>query len=431
MAKEIELAKSRTPSPQVNPVAAWPTPEKSDLLFWVEHNADLPGNAPSRWAYGDPYRGPGSSKYPNHRLVYVSEQTADMWERRFYMSDRVDEDNYNFEFTTGEQLIRTYIVPRSLYFARNEVEAAAASPVVPGEFTVPVVATPDSRFTKYGFADDTLGRTDTEMDSLYVVVRRRFIEPVISEQTYNDELEAYVTVTKSIVPVGTQVTDPPSIGRIEEIRHGNAFHDILITQTLPDWDDSAGIEDRQLSTIPAFVNYPFPSRLDSVNIVYVNAWADSTDAAKSYSEDYYFEYKITEPRPGPYPAIIERTITADPESFVAGLTLTGVPVPKRETVGIAYYWFNASTKGNQTQAVAREIEIPSTIHDEITITLNGTDIEASTAVRISTTTLDATTGFDLLDGSITFPIDVDVRKLPFQLYEVRVTKLNITGGIYA
>lgn len=427
MANEI---KPRSPSPQVSPVAAWPTPEKSDLLFWVEHNADLPRNDVLQWNYGDAYTGPGSAGYPNHKLVYVSPQTPDAWEKRFYMSDRVDEDNYNFEFTTGEQLIRTYIVPRSLYFARTAAEAAAAIPVVAGEFTVPAVATPDTRFTKYGFADDTLGRTDTEMDSLYVVVRRRFIEPVTVERTYSDELEAYITVTKTIVPVGTAVTDPPSVGRIEEIRHGNSFHDILITQTLDGWDDSAGILDRSLATLPTFVNYPFPSRLDSVDIQFVAAWADSTEAARSYSEDYYFEYQITEPRPGPYPAVIERTITSDPESFVAGLTLSGVPVPKRETVGIAYWWFFASTKGNQTQAVAKEIEIPSTIHDEITITINGTDIPASTAQRLSTTTLAATTGFALLDGSITFPIDADVRKLPFQLYEVRVTKLNITGGIY-
>jgi hypothetical protein len=415
----------RSPAPSIDPVFLWPTPSKAEFLFFVERNGDLPAN--KGWAYGDSYRGRG--QFPDHKLVYVSPQSADKWSRWFYASDRINEEAYNFEFS-GDQLVRSYLVQREKYFARTAAQAAAAVPTVIGEFTVPEVATPDARFTKFGFADDTLGRTDTEMDSLYVVVRRRYIEPVTVERTYSDELEAYITITKTIVPVGTTVTDPPSVGRIEEIRHGNSFHDILITQTLDGWDDSGGLIDRQLATLPTFVNYPFPSRLDSVDIQFVAAWADSTEAARSYSEDYYFEYQITEPRPGPYPAIIERTITSNPASFVAGITLSGVPVPKRETVGIAYYWFFASTKGNQTQAVAKEIEIPSTIHDTITITINGTDIPASTATRLSTTTLTATTGFDLLDGNITLPIDADVRKLPFQLYEVRVTKLNITGGIY-
>ena len=44
-------------------------------------------------------------------------------------------------------------------------------------------------------------------------------------------------------------------------------------------------------------------------------------------EDYYFNFVITEPRPGPYNAVALRFITNDPESLQASYPISVVPTP--------------------------------------------------------------------------------------------------------
>jgi hypothetical protein len=407
------------PSPERFPVISF-VGAGADLVFWEK--VDMKMQRVKNAVIGDPHW--DTKNYPHHRLVYKTPHDRDGdWHKYFYAADRENQDDYNFEFSAGQQLVRSYVIPRDKYFARNATEAAAAVPLVEDEFIVPPVATLDSRFSKFGFADDTLDRTETELDFIYVVVRRRFIEPITSDVVFNDELDANVTITKELVPKGTTAPTPVA-GQLVEIRNGNVFHDVKITQSV------ASTTNRTLPSIPAFINFNFPSRLDSVNIRYVSVYADSTEAAPSYNEDYYFEYKITEPKPGPYPAIVERIITANPNSVISGLSLGTLPVPRRETVGIVYYWWTAGVKGNQTQAVAREIEIPSTIHGEINITVNGSTpggLTPAFAGRLNTTTLTATNGHTLLNGLVNAPVNADVRKLPLGLYEVRITKLNVTG----
>ena len=67
----------RTPAPQIDPVFLWPTPDKTDYLFFVERNGDLPAN--QQWSFGDPF--PDRLKYPNHKLVFVAPQTVDKWSK--------------------------------------------------------------------------------------------------------------------------------------------------------------------------------------------------------------------------------------------------------------------------------------------------------------------------------------------------------------
>ena len=339
MAKEIELARSRTPSPQVNPVAAWPTPDKRDLLFWVEHNADLPRNADSQWTYGDPYRGPGSKAYPDHKLVYVSPQTPDMWERRFYASDRINQEAYNYEFT-GEQLTRSFLVLREKYFARTAAAAAAVVPTVINEFTRPVVGTADTRFADFVYAEDALGRTETELDSLYVIVRQNYVPERLISYQWDEVLQRVIKVTRQVVPAKTE-EGSGDYGIQVEIQPGNIFHDFRITsevQWLPtDLDEDGNVNyPIQIDPVAADSNYQFPLLLKSIKLF--GAWAyAASDAPPSYSEDFFFEIDTVEPSPGPYDATVLRFVTNDPDAVRALYPTTKITT-RAETFGMTRWW---------------------------------------------------------------------------------------------
>lgn len=416
--------KPRTPAPQIDPVLLWLTPNTADFLFYVEKNGDLPAN--QKFTYGTPH--PDRVKYPNHKLVYVSPQSVDKWSRWYYASDRINEDEYNWNITSGEQLIRTYFVKRTLYYQRTQAEADAAVPQVDGEFTCPVAGTLDVRFAKYGFADDTVSDAPEELTGLYIIIRRRYIEPVVSNLAWESNFNRYVRVTKEIIPASVYPAPPVrTAGQTIEIQQGNAFHDVRITQELlvePDGSDPPF--PYQKPSIPDYRNFNFPSRLDSMELIYAYAWATSTRDAPSYSEDFYFKYTITDPRPGPYGATLERWITDDPDALKAANPLTKIPVPLKETTAIVYAWATAGI-ANRTKAEARELQLPSTIHKEVNVTVDGEEIPEDAGVnRVFTSSFPETPGYSEFIALTEITIGYQVRELPFQLFEVIVIKLDIT-----
>jgi len=414
----------RTPAPQHDPVLLWPTPNTADFLFYVEKNGDLPVN--KKFTYGSPY--PDKLNYPHHKLVYVSAQAADKWSRWYYASDRINEDEYNWNITSGEQLIRTYFVRRTLYYERTAAEAAVANPPVNGEFTHPTAGTLDTRFVKYGFADDTVSDAPEELAGLYIIVRRRFIEPVVSNLVWDTRFNRYVRVTKEIIPPSVYPTPPTrEAGKTIEIQQGNTFHDVRVTQELlPEPNGSDAPYPYQKPSVPDYRNFNFPSRLDAVELVYAYAWATSNRDAPSYSEDFYFDYVITDPRPGPYGATLERWITDDPDAFKAANPLTPIPAPLRETTAIVYAWATAGIV-NRTQAVAREKQLEPTIHKQITVTIDGEEIPEDAGVtRAFTSSYPETPGYTAFAALTQATVGYEVRELPFELFEVTLIKLNIT-----
>lgn len=329
---DFRTPRPRTPAPRIDPVFIWPTPNEEDYIFYVECNGDLPAN--KAWEYGTPY--PDRLKYPRHKLVFVSPQTPDKWSQRYYASDRILEDEYNWNLNTGEELIRTYLVPRSLYYERSAVEAEAVVPRIDWEFTYPVVATADSRFVKYGFADDTVTEAPEQLSSYYIIVRRRYIEPITSELVWSEEFQRNVRVTREIIPAVIYPTPPTqTAGSTIEIKKGNRFHDVRITQELlvgaegsdPDYP-------YEKTAIPDYRDFRFPSVLNSIELVWAWAWASSTGNPQSYSEDFFFKFDITDPRPGPYSATIRRFVTDDPESVRTLYPQTHIPPAKRETIAV-------------------------------------------------------------------------------------------------
>lgn len=415
----------RTPAPSIDPVFIWPTPREEDFIFYVECNGDLPIN--KKWVYGQPY--PDKLKYPNHKLVFVTPQTPDKWSQRFYASNRILEDEYNWTLNTGEELTRTYLVPRHLYYERSVAEAAAVVPPVAGEFTYPVVATADTRFVKYGFADDTVIEAPEQLSSYYIVVRRRYIEPITSELVWSEEFQRNIRVTREIIPAAVYPTPPVQVpGSTTEIKKGNRFHDVRITQELLTGADGSDPDyPYEKESLPDYHNYQFPSVLNSIDLVWVWAWASSTGNPQSYAEDFYFKWDITDPRPGPYSSIVRRFITDDPESIRDAYPLTAVPPTKRETIAVVYAWFYASVvEGNSTAAAANEQQLPSCIHSALTVTLNGTAPD-TTRERRYTSSFDATPGYAAFRALSSAAIGYQTRELPFGLFEVSIIEIDITN----
>jgi len=404
-----------------------------DLVFYEVVDYNLKANRSAE--YGRPHH--NTNNYPNHSLVYITPHDKEGSLYRFYYAaNRSNQDDYNWTLNSGEQLVRTYLILRSLYYERSVQEAAAASPVINGEFTFPLAGTPDVRFPSYGFADDTVAAAPEELAGLYIVVQRRFIEPVTVDIKWSTEFDSYIKVTKEIIPAEVNPSVPINVaGKTIEITQGNRFHDIQITTELIDDSGNAMAFPFEKDVIPGYEEANFPAKLESIIVRWAWAYADSATAAHSYSEDYYFDFKITKPRQGPYPATIRRFVTDDPESIQAAHPLGIKPSTVIESIGIVYSWWNAGTEGNSTAAVAKAQEIPDTIHDYIevqvsdpdpsgAVELNGVALENRTLRR--TLSLPKTPNYDEFVGASKFIVKHNLQKLPFDLYEVSVVEIDIT-----
>ena len=423
----------KNPSPARHPVLTYASPDIQDLLFYIEVDSTLkPWKTP---VHGEFYKDK-NGEFPNHVLVHVTSADENGWVKWYYAADRENQDNYNFEIVNGEYLRRTYIIPRDEYYSRHEDDVLA---VVVDEFTYPDAgaATPDVRFPMYCFMDDTLARGEKELDSKYVVIQRRFVRPVEINYTYNDAFKKTVKVTKEVVPLTTTAPTLGAAGTIVEIQDGNLFHSIQITQELQlgfdEEDPPVAIEyPYSITTLVATQNYRFPTRMDSVGVVYVWAYADSPDHRSSYSENWYFNFQSTEPRTGPYDATIERYITDDVSAIKTTYPLDHIPQAIRENIGVARWWLTAGPKGNATSATAKEYTVPPSIHPVIPIDTGGLaiDVGANGGDGYENDELLETAGYGdfltlLASGAVR--IDYRVRELPFNLYEVSVVSLDVTN----
>ena len=391
-----------------------------DLVFYEVVDYNIKSNRDME--YGTPHH--NTQAYPNHQLVYITPNDKEGKTYRFYYAaNRDNQDDYNWQISNGEQLVRTYLISRELYYERSEAEAAASS-IINGEFTYPVIGTPDVRFAKYGFADDTVNDAPQELASRYILIQRRFLEPVTNEVIWSDDFKKYIKVTKELIPATLNPTPPAQeAGKSVEIKKGNRFHDIRITSQLI---LSGGVfATYENPSIPDYRGYTFPDKLESINLVYVWAWAASTSAVESYSEDFYFDYKIISPRPGPYSATIRRFITGDPQSIKTLYPIQYAPSPVKETMAVVYAWYKASLEGNATNAVADEQQLPASIHGTITVTENGQGVGTQPSrTRRYTSSFSATTGFTDFMALSTMTIGYEVRELPLNLYEVKVIQID-------
>lgn len=182
---EWNKPKPRTPAPRVDPVLLWPTPERRDLMFFVERNGDLPQN--QNWKFGDPFE--DRIRYPNHRLVHVSPQSVDKWSRWYFASDRINQDAYNWEFTKCDfagndynAIRRTYLIPRR-EFSETSPAMASANPDEPNELFGEGYILASRQQQRSG--DETL-------DALYVIEVRLYVKRCSISATSLDQLNGKI-----------------------------------------------------------------------------------------------------------------------------------------------------------------------------------------------------------------------------------------------
>ena len=170
-------------------------------MFWVEHNSDIPRNDVSQWNYGDLFTGPGSNGLQDYQLVFVSPQTPDAWERRFYVKNRWEEDAYNWENTTADlggrkfdAVQRTYVTPRADYVPGTPA-AGAAMPDVPAGL-----------FSGYIFVGKEQTRIGEQvLDSLYVAEVRTYIKRSTITQLGVDSLNGRALSSTTTLYYATEV----------------------------------------------------------------------------------------------------------------------------------------------------------------------------------------------------------------------------------
>lgn len=410
----------RNPPASVVPVVSWPTPKgRVDVIFFVEKNGDLPVN--NQWTYGESH--PDTERYPNHKLVKVTAQTAEAWSRWYYAADRDFQDDYNWSMS-GDEILRTYVVPRDLYLQR----------ISGGEAELPWLPLPDGGVdpldAQFAFVDEIASESDEVLSSIYITVRRRFILAETVERRYSDELQRQITVTKTVIPRGTGSGGAGGLGFKIETQAGNKYYDVEIRSEIE------GGTEWLASTTTGFRDFQFPPQLMSpVDVPYVYAFADSDDAAPSFSEDFYFDFKLTDARPGPYQTITDTYFTADPDALIAAHPLTQIPRPVRESIGMIYAWFVAGNKGNSTQAYAKQIDIPASVHEVVTIgntnnTPGGGTSPAGLSQVLTKTSLPETAGFTAFKNLSSITIDAVSTPVDFGLHKVSITRLSVPGGLY-
>lgn len=406
------MAALPNPSPERFPVLSF-VGAKADLLFWekVDIKIQRVRDAELGEAHWDRVR------YPNHKLVYKTPlDAAGQWHKYYYAADRENQDDYNWQLD-GESLTRTYILSRESYLE-------GIGTLYGAEARATTVGVADPFFTLYGFTHEQIQRAPDELESLYVVLTKVFQQIRKKKQFYDDELSLTVTELTEIVARGTASASSVP-GKVIEVNPVNQFYDLKVTQTTGTVADNGAITlptfPIQMTSYIADVPYRFPPLLRGARMIGVWAYADSSNAARSYDEAWYIDWDLVDPSVGPYEARILRFLTNDPNALRTSYPIQKI-VMAREDIGIARAWWNASDKGNSSYAEARQIEVPSSIHGEIIIE-DGDTI----SVGQSTNKLEATPNFDEIVGSMSMIVGYESKQTRYGMFIVEITELNTTG----
>ena len=166
--------------PPETPYFIWPTPDNRDVIIWMEKSADLASN--KKWQLGEKY--PDIIHYPNHKLIHVTAEDEDKWFKWYYMTERADQDEYNWSFTKADiggtnfdAVERTYVTLRSEFDPDTPAMGDAMPDVPSGLFS-----------GTYVLAKRSEQRGDKEMDGLFVAEKRTYVKKVPLVQNDYDEM---------------------------------------------------------------------------------------------------------------------------------------------------------------------------------------------------------------------------------------------------
>jgi hypothetical protein len=391
----------------------FPTPLVGDVLFSEIRDCnrnDFP-------EYGTPH--PNDKKWPHHKLVFIKPVTIERNEifEFFYAADRENQDLYNFEINTDDRLIRTYLIPRADYSPTN--------------FPAPDVLTPDERFPKYVFTSQFVTRAEQVFDSIFVQVQRIYSIQKTVAYKFDPAIEKNIKITREIIPLGSE-EGSNEIGKTVEISPQNSFFDLKITVEVQDLGFTESEPYTVIESIPSYVNYQFPPRLNDVDVIGASAYASSTGAPPSFSEDFFFDLNITEPAPPPYSARVLRYITGNPD-LIRELWPLDKVIARRDIFGYVKSWSYAGDQ-NKTSATARQVDTGRpTIHPDIDLPagINYVSSGSSTpsAGGSGRTQLSATPNYSSFINSNLLTLGVDTKKIDYNLWEVQVSQIPFTTTV--
>lgn len=385
----------------------FPTPLIGDVVFSEVRDCnriDFP-------EYGTPY--PNAAKWPYHKLVYIKPVDIERNEifEFFYAADRDHQDLYNFEINTDDRLIRTYLIPREDY--------------TPANFPAPAVLTPDERFPTYVFTSQFVTRTEQVFDSIFVQVQRVYSIQRTIAYKFDPAIEKNIKITREIIPSGSE-EGSNDVGKTVEISPQNSFFDLKITVEVQGLGFTTSEPYSLIQTVPSYVNYQFPPKLNAVSIIGASAYAASVTAPPSFSEDFFFDLQITEPAPPPYSSRVLRYITSNPD-LIRELWPLDKVVARRDIFGFAKSWAYAGAT-NKTDATARQVDIGRpAIHDDVDLPAGITYVNSSDSTPsdggAGRLTLPATPNYSEFVGANLLTLGVDTKKIDYNLWEVQVSQI--------
>lgn len=149
---------NNNPAPIGLGLTTLPTPNVIDVLFVENRDAKVVLGKTEK--YGSPH--PNKAKYPNHKLVFIGDETPENNRPFYYACDWDKQDEYNFEIsypygrTDAPRYTRTYVLPRDGYqpASYNSADPTFVDAILVGQ-----------EMQRIGVK---------EMDSLYVKVQRTY-----------------------------------------------------------------------------------------------------------------------------------------------------------------------------------------------------------------------------------------------------------------
>ena len=189
------------------------TPKVADLVVIevVDASKNLKSAASAdNTAFGTAH--PDSNNFPNHKLAFIksAEDENGQFQLWYYIIDRSDQDDYNWEYKTAgvcnsryDTVVRTYITLRSSY---DEADPAPNS-------AMPIsTSDPFASGDNYVLFEKNQTRSgDNTLDTLYVVDQRVYVKKNPFRNIHIDDTFPYdVTPTNASVdsPGGGSATDP-------------------------------------------------------------------------------------------------------------------------------------------------------------------------------------------------------------------------------
>ena len=194
------------------------TPKVADLV--VVERKDASKNLRSAASADDTAYGtahPDTANFPNFKLGLIKNEDTDQGQFQlwYYVKDRVDQDEYNWEFQAAgvgssryDSVVKTYVILRSSY---NE-ESPAISSQMPSRESDPFTTNAVGFDTAYVLFEKKQVRSgDETLDSLYVVEQRTYVKKVPIrrvdiDETFDEPLRSKETIFyKGEIPTKTTI----------------------------------------------------------------------------------------------------------------------------------------------------------------------------------------------------------------------------------